>query len=78
MSNTADKLKGIIADLMNISEDSIRDEQTFTDDLQMDSVQITELVSQVEEEFEIEIPDDDLRNIQTVHEAIAYLENRLA
>lgn len=78
MSNIAYKLKEFTADLLQISEDSISDEQTFMDDLRMDSLQITELVSQVEEEFEIEIPDEDLQNIQTVREAVAYLEGRLA
>jgi acyl carrier protein len=51
---------------------------SFVDDLGADSLDIVELVMSMEEEFDIEIPDDDAEKLQTIGDAVAYLEERLA
>ena len=54
-----EKLKGIIVDQLGVEESLIKEEATFVDDLSADSLDIVELVMSIEEEFEMEIPDED-------------------
>jgi len=73
MSDTADKVREIIADELNVELETVTDEASFVEDLGADSLDTVELVMRFEEEFEVEIPDQDAENMQTVGNAIEYL-----
>lgn len=72
-TNIEAKVKSIIADQLGVSEDEIKTESSFIEDLGADSLDIVELVMAMEEEFEIEIPDDQAENIKTVGDATNYI-----
>ena len=67
------KVKNIIADQRGVGEDEIKPESSFIEDLGADSLDIVELVMAMEEEFEVEIPDEEAENIKTVGDAINYI-----
>ncbi|WAM33085.1 acyl carrier protein [Caldicellulosiruptor morganii] len=69
-----EKVKKIIADKLDIEEDKITPESSFLDDLGADSLDIVELIMELEEEFNIEIPDEDAEKIRTVADAVKYIE----
>jgi acyl carrier protein len=71
--NIEAKVKSIIADQLGVSEDEIKMESSFIEDLGADSLDIVELVMAMEEEFEIEIPDEEAENIKSVGDAINYI-----
>ena len=75
MSNASieSKVKSIIADQLGVGEDEIKPESSFIEDLGADSLDIVELVMAMEEEFEVEIPDEEAENIKTVGDAINYI-----
>ena len=68
-----EKVKKIVAEQLGSGEDEISNESSFIDDLGADSLDTVELVMALEEEFDIEIPDDDAENIATVQAAIDYV-----
>ncbi|MBI4411618.1 MAG: acyl carrier protein [Deltaproteobacteria bacterium] len=70
------KIKEIIAEQLGLREEEINNEASFLDDLGADSLDIVELVMAMEEEFEMEIPDEDAEKIQTVQNAIDYVMNK--
>ena len=70
------KIKKIVADHLGIEEEKVTEEASFIDDLGADSLDTVELVMAFEEEFSIEIPDDAAETIQTVQNAIDYIENK--
>ena len=72
-TNIEAKVKSIIADQLGVSEDEIKVESSFIEDLGADSLDIVELVMAMEEEFEIEIPDEEAENIKTVGDAMNYI-----
>jgi acyl carrier protein len=78
MSDVANRVKEIIAEQLMVDPEEITEESTFVDDLGADSLDRVELIMEFEEEFGIEIPDEDAEKISTVGEAIAYIERRLA
>jgi len=65
----------IISDQMGVSKDSVTKETSFVNDLGADSLDTVELVMELEEEFDITIPDEDAEKIQTVGQAIDYIES---
>lgn len=67
------RLKEIIAEQLGISEDEIVPEASFVDDLGADSLDLVELIMALEEEFDMEISDEDAEKIQTVQDAINYI-----
>tara|TARA_Y100000768_G_scaffold130083_1_gene96632 strand:+ start:63 stop:293 length:231 start_codon:yes stop_codon:yes gene_type:complete len=73
--STFDKVKDIIIDKLGVEEEKINSEASFVDDLGADSLDTVELIMQLEEEFGIEIPDDDAEKITTVQAAIDYLDS---
>jgi acyl carrier protein len=73
----AKKIIGIISSQFNISEDEISKETSFKDDLNADSLDLVELVMALEDEFDLEIGDDDAENIKTVGDAINYIKELL-
>ena len=67
------KVKNIIADQLGVGEEEIKPAASFIEDLGADSLDIVELVMAMEEEFEVEIPDEEAENIKTVQDAINYI-----
>ncbi|MGC3996207.1 MAG: acyl carrier protein [Anaeromyxobacter sp.] len=67
------KVKNIIADQLGVGEDEIKQTSSFIEDLGADSLDIVELVMAMEEEFEVEIPDEEAENIKTVQDAVNYV-----
>ena len=72
--STAAKVKSIIVEQLGVDEDEVTMEASFTDDLGADSLDIVELVMAFEEEFGIEIPDEDAEKIATVNDAVGYID----
>ncbi|HHX23653.1 MAG: acyl carrier protein [Tepidanaerobacteraceae bacterium] len=70
-----DKIKQIIADQLGIDEDEVVPEASFIDDLGADSLDIVEMIMAFEEEFDMEIPDEDAEKIKTVQNVIDYIKN---
>ena len=68
-----ERVKGIVAEQLGISVDEINNESSFIDDLGADSLDTVELVMALEEEFDIEISDEEAENISTVQTAIDYI-----
>ena len=74
MENVEQRVKKIIAEQLGVNEAEIKTESSFVDDLGADSLDTVELVMEFEEEFDINIPDEDAEKIQTVGDAIKYVE----
>jgi len=74
MSEIAEKVKKIIVDKLGVDESEITIEASFTNDLGADSLDTVELIMEFEKEFDLSIPDEQAENIQTVGQAITYLE----
>ncbi len=74
--NIEKKIKHIIAEQLSISEDEVASEASFIDDLGADSLDIVELVMAMEEEFEMEIPDEDAEKLLSVQDVIDYVKKR--
>ena len=71
---TFDKVKDVIVDKLGVEENAIKSEAHFVNDLGADSLDTVELIMEFEEEFGIEIPDDDAEKITTVGSAVEYIE----
>ena len=75
ISDIAEKVKSIIVEKLGVEASEVTPEASFTNDLGADSLDTVELIMEFEKEFSVSIPDDQAENIQTVGQAIAYLEN---
>ena len=71
-----EKVKKIIVDQLGVSADEVNSDASFVEDLGADSLDLTELIMAMEEEFDIEIADDDAQKILKVQDAISYIENK--
>ena len=76
--SVAEKVKSIIVEQLGVEADEVTSEASFTEDLGADSLDIVELVMAFEEEFGIEIPDEDAEKISRVQEAVSYIEQHSA
>jgi acyl carrier protein len=74
MSDIADRVKNIVVKHLGVDADKVKQEASFIDDLGADSLDTVELVMAFEEEFGIEIPDDAAETIQTVGDAVKFIE----
>lgn len=72
----ADKVKSIVAEQLGVKVEEVTPTASFIDDLGADSLDTVELVMALEEEFSIEIPDEDAEKITTVGDAIKYIEEK--
>ena len=72
--STFDKIKEVIIDKLGVDDSAITEEAHFVNDLGADSLDTVELIMEFEEEFGIEIPDEDAENITTVSSAIKYIK----
>ncbi len=71
------KVKAIVADKLSISEDQVTEEASFIDDLGADSLDTVELVMALEDEFDLDIPDEEAEKMVTVGKAMDYVLSRL-
>lgn len=75
--STFEKLQEIIAEQLELDTANITYESHILDDLGADSLDVVDLVMSVEDEFEIEVPDEALENIRTVEDMVKYIEDRI-
>ncbi|MCC6219930.1 MAG: acyl carrier protein [Deltaproteobacteria bacterium] len=73
-SETVERISAIIVDQLGVAAEDVKPEASFIEDLGADSLDIVELVMAIEEEYDIEISDEDAEKIQTVGDAINYIE----
>ena len=78
MSNTLDRVKKVVVDRLKVSADEVTEAASFVDDLGADSLDVVDLVIGFEDEFEIQIPDEDAEKIQTVKQAVEYIDAKAA
>ena len=71
-----DKIRKIIVDQLGVDESAVTEDASFVDDLGADSLDTVELVMDLEEHFEIEIPDEDAEKLRTVKDAVDYITNK--
>ena len=76
MDNTLEKITEIVVDKLGVDSEKVSLEAKFIDDLGADSLDTVELIMQFEEEFEIEIPDEDAEKILSVRQALDYIESK--
>ena len=76
MNTTLQKIQEIIIDKLGVDANKITLDANFIDDLGADSLDTVELIMQFEEEFEIEIPDEDAEKILSVKQAVDYIESK--
>ena len=76
MSDVADRVKKIVIEHLGVEADKVEEKASFIDDLGADSLDTVELVMEFEEEFNVVIPDDAAETIQTVGDAISFLEKQ--
>ncbi|MBP5994896.1 MAG: acyl carrier protein [Crocinitomicaceae bacterium] len=77
MSEIKAKVIAIIVDKLNVEESEVTNEASFTNDLGADSLDTVELIMEFEKQFNISIPDDKAEGIQTVGDAVAYIESNV-
>jgi len=78
MSEIAEKVKRIIVDQLGVATDDVVDGASFVEDLGADSLDIVELIMALEEEYDVEISDEDAEKIQTVGDASSYIQEHAA
>ena len=71
-----DNVKEVVMEQLNVAEDEVKEESKFIEDLGADSLDVVELVMALEEEFDIEIPDEEAESILTVGDAIKFIESQ--
>jgi len=78
MSTVLERVTKVIVDRLNVDEDKVTLEASFRDDLNADSLDVVELVMELEDEFDMEISDEDAEKIATVGDAIKYIESKIS
>jgi acyl carrier protein len=78
MSTTLDRVKKVVVDRLKVSADEVTEAASFVDDLGADSLDVVDLVIGFEDEFEVQIPDEDAEKIQTVKQAVEYIDAKAA
>ncbi len=77
MKSTFDRVKDIVVEQLGVEEDEVTENASFVEDLGADSLDVVELVMALEEEFGIQIPEEEAEKIQTVGQAVRYIEEHL-
>ncbi len=72
-----EKVKAILSEQFDVEEDSITADTTIADDLGADSLDVVDLLMSIEDEFEIEVPEEEVDNIKTVGELVKYIEDNV-
>ncbi|RDW17867.1 acyl carrier protein [Oceanobacillus chungangensis] len=76
MAEVFDRIKTIIIDRLDVEESKVTMEASFKDDLEADSLDVVELVMELEDEFDLEIADEEAENINTVGDAVNYINSK--
>jgi len=74
--STFERVKKVVVDQLDVNEEEVNPTASFVDDLGADSLDVVELVMGLEEEFDIEIPDEDAEKITTVEDAVSYIDEK--
>lgn len=74
--STFDRVKKVVVDQLNVEPDEVTPEATFVEDLRADSLDMVELSMAFEEEFQVDIPDEDAEKIKTVQDAVNYIDEK--
>ena len=69
-----EKVKAILSEQFDVEEDSITPDTNLSEDLEEDSLDVVDLLMSIEDEFEIEVPDEEIENIKTVDQLVKYIE----
>ena len=69
-----EKVKAILSEQCDVEEDSITPDTNLSEDLEADSLDVVDLLMSIEDEFEIEVPDEEIENIKTVDQLVKYIE----
>ncbi len=77
MADLLEKVKNLIVEELAVDPSEVTAEASFIDDLGADSLDVVELVMAMEEEFDLEIPDEDAEKIETVQDAVDYLQDKI-
>lgn len=77
MASVEEKVKHIIVEQLGVDEDEVKPEASFVDDLGADSLDVVELVMALEEEFSMEISDEDAEKLASVSDAISYIDSHV-
>ena len=72
-----EKIKVILAEQFDVEEDTLKNDTDLQDDLGADSLDVVDLLMSIEDEFEIEIPDEDIEGIRTVGDLVNYIESHI-
>lgn len=72
-----EKVKVILAEQFDVEEDTLQNDTDLQDDLGADSLDVVDLLMSIEDEFDIEIPDEEIENIRTVGELVNYIESNI-
>ncbi len=78
LSTVFERVSKVIVDRLGVDESEVKLEASFRDDLGADSLDVVELVMELEDEFDMEISDEDAEKIATVGNAISYIENKIS
>ncbi|MBD7907162.1 acyl carrier protein [Sporosarcina sp. BI001-red] len=76
MATVLERVTKVVVDRLGVDESEVKPEASFTDDLGADSLDVVELVMELEDEFDMEISDDDAEKISTVGSAVSYIEEK--
>lgn len=76
MAETLDRITKIIVDRLGVEESEVKPESSFKDDLGADSLDVVELVMELEDEFDLEISDEDAEKISTVQDVVTYIQSQ--
>lgn len=74
--STLDRVKKVVVEQLDVNEEEVSATASFVDDLGADSLDVVELVMGLEEEFDLEIPDEDAEKIGTVEDAVSYIDEK--
>ena len=74
MSEVAERVKAIIVDKLTVDENEVTPAAEFSKDLGADSLDVVDLLMSIEDEFEVEVPDEEIENIKTVGSLVSYIE----
>lgn len=74
--STFDRVKKVVVDQLNVDSEEVTPEASFVEDLRADSLDMVELSMAFEEEFQVDIPDEDAEKIKTVQDAVAYIDEK--
>lgn len=78
MSTVLERVTKVIVDRLGVDESEVKLEASFRDDLGADSLDVVELVMELEDEFEMEISDDDAEKVTTVGDTVSYIESKIS